>query len=108
MKRKRGRPKKIVHTDEILDKILQSEPEKPIESEKTPETVTAMAVDTTITVIPGHNIKEQLLTMRRHFKGGLMAVERLLQPFTAKCQKCYETYGFLDKCDCNVDLEEKS
>lgn len=50
-------------------------------------------------------VKEQFLTIRRHLKGALTSVETMLGlALTPKCRKCYDEYGFIDKCTCNPDI----
>ena len=51
-------------------------------------------------------LREDLLTMRRHFTGGLIAVDRILTAYKPKCEKCYHNYGYITKCIC--DLERKA
>lgn len=45
-------------------------------------------------------IKETLVTARRHMKGALTSIEQFLQPFTPKCQICYDNHGWIDRCEC--------
>jgi len=49
-------------------------------------------------------VKEQLMTTRRHLKGALISVEMMLGlNITPKCRKCYNEYGYVDKCVCNIE-----
>ena len=49
-------------------------------------------------------IKEQLITTRRHLKGALISVETMLGlTITPKCRKCYNEYGYIDKCVCEIE-----
>ncbi len=59
-------------------------------------------------IIENENVKlrDELLTMRRHFKGGLLAIDKILTAFNPQCEKCYHNYGYITKCIC--DLEQKA
>jgi hypothetical protein len=48
-------------------------------------------------------LREELLTMRRHFKGGLLAIDKILMAFRPKCEKCYSNYGYITKCICEIE-----
>ena len=73
--------------DAALEKILATKlPEKIVENEIV-------------------QLREELLTMRRHFNGGLIAIDRLLTAYKPKCERCYKNYGYVTKCIC--DLEKK-
>lgn len=90
IKKKRGRPfsknkAKVYAGDEALKKILSTDLPPEIQEQ----------------------IKEPLMNMRRHLKGALMTVEQFLQPFTPKCQQCYEKYGYITKCTCNEIVVDK-
>ena len=50
-------------------------------------------------------LREELLTMRRHFKGGLLVIDKILMAFKPQCGRCYTNYGYITKCIC--DLEKK-
>ena len=71
---------RVYQGDEALKKILSARPES-------------------------EEIREQLLQTRRHLKGSLVSVERFLGFYDPKCKKCYEKYGFLNKCVCALDNE---
>ena len=88
MKKRMGRPPKakVYQGDAALDKILSARPN-----------VQPLAQ------LPVKDTKEQLLNMRRHLKGGLLQVEQMLSRFTPQCAKCYELYGFLNRCVCNKE-----
>lgn len=76
---------KVYTGDEALAKILETKlPEKIIDNELT-------------------KLKEDLLTMRRHYMGGLIALDRIMTMFKPKCDSCMKHYGYLDKCICHLD-----
>ena len=89
---KRYKPARVYTGDKALEKILNAAPNElqDIQKER----------------IKKHEIAiEELNTIKRHLKGGLMAIERALSPFQPKCSQCYDKYGFLTKCVCNVGSE---
>ena len=83
-----GRPPKelkVYSGDAALDKILATKlPEKIIENENV-------------------RVREELLTMRRHFRGGLLAIDKILSAFKPKCDRCYSNYGYITKCICDIE-----
>jgi hypothetical protein len=83
-----GRPPSKFKTysgDAALEKILATKlPENIIENENA-------------------KLRDELLTMRRHFKGGLLAIDKLLTAYKPKCESCYSNYGYLSKCICNLE-----
>ena len=46
--------------------------------------------------------REILLNIRRHLMGMLKFVEDELRR-TPVCLKCYQEYGFIDKCYCDIN-----
>jgi len=99
MKRNKAKAKAYLR-DEVDDKVRA----KIYQGDKALE---KMGITTTDKKEVDEKVKEFLLTLRSHVRGSLLSLDKILG-YTPKCKKCFQLYGFVDKCVCHYNITETS